>query len=471
MTNQNNLFSEFSSASAEQWIQQIVKDLKGENYEQKLVYTNYDGIAVKPFYAKEDLQNYTSLEPLFSHSDWDICQEIEVENEINANKKALHALNNGASALLFYVFNSVDLTKLLNDIQIEYIAVQFVIEEDATDFQNNFTNYLKSKNIPESSINVTLNIDPIENLIRTGQWRKLINEDKTELVSLIKNKANAFCINANIYHNAGASESYEIACVLAHANTYINWLIEDGIDIKETLKTIQLNIAVGPNYFFEIAKLRAYRKAFALLFNEYNLNIDLKIHAETAFRNLSVADAYNNLLRTTTEAMAASIGGCNSLVVKPFNITYESPTDFSERLARNIQLILKSESYFDKIADVSAGSYFIEELTEQIAKKAWTYFTEIESNGGVIKCLEKGVIQSKISEMALAQQALFDEAKTVLVGTNKFPNTKETIKQFENTIAWGSSSKLGKVIEPLTTIRLAAKAEHERIEQEKIIKE
>lgn len=467
MKNQDNLFSEFSPSSAEKWIQQIVKDLKGDNYDQKLVYTNYDGISVKPFYAKEDVEKYSSLQPLFTHSDWDICQEIEVENEVDANKKALNALKNGTSALLFFVFNSVDLEKLLNQIQIEYIGVQFVVEGNVELLNKNLEAYLLKNKINAEQINLYVNIDSIENLLRTGNWRKSFTDDKAEFISSLKNNKNTFCINANIYQNAGASEAYEIACTLAHANTYINWLIEEELDLKQYVKSIQLNVAVGPNYFFEIAKLRAYRKVFALLFNEYGIDVELKINAETAFRNLTVADAYNNLLRTTTEAMAASIGGCNSLVVKPFNVTYGVPTDFSERLARNIQIILKSESYFDKVADVSAGSYFIENLTEQIAQKAWVYFTEIESDGGLIKSLEKSSIQNKIKATALKQQIDFDEGKSVLVGTNKFPNAKETILQFEKTIVWGASNTIGNIIEPLTTVRLSAKAEHERIEIEK----
>lgn len=462
------LFEEFASISAEQWVQQAVKDLKGESFDEKLKYTTPDGISVNPFYTSEDLEKYKDLKPLFAHANWEVCQEIEVAVEKDANKKALNMLNNGATALLFFAYNTVDLEKLLNEIQIEFIHVHFVIEGNARIFSEKLIEYCKSKNLDVKNLNITINIDPIENLLRTGDWRKSLTEDKAELLSIYSstNSLRTISINSNIYHNAGATEAYELGCTLAHANEYINWAIENKIELKSLNKKFQINLAVGPNYFFEIAKLRALRKTFAILFKQYNIDPEIYIHAETAFRNITVYDAYNNLLRTTTEAMSASIGGCNSLVVKPFDTAFESANDFSERLSRNIQLILKSESYFDKVADVSAGSYFIEELTEQIGARAWEYFKEIETAGGLIASLEKGIIQNTVSGFAKIQQTKFNAGIEVLVGTNKFPNAKEMKSEKSGSIYFGSSNDSAKTIVPLNTERIAAGNERARIENE-----
>lgn len=455
------LFEEFPTVSAEQWIQQVIKDLKGESFEEKLKYVSADGISIDPFYTAENLTKYNECKPLFSHSDWEVCDEIVVKNEKEANRKALNGLNNGASGLVFHVSSTVDLDVLLEEIRIEYISVQFVLTEGAAAFSGKLDQYIAAKKIDPKTLNISVNADPIGVLMKTGESKA----DKNELVAIFSadNSIRTINVNAAIYQNAGASQGYEIACALAHLNEYINVLKENNIGAPALANKIQVNVAVGPDYFFEIAKLRAYRKAFALLFEEYKIAGEIYIHAETSFRNLTVFDAHNNLLRSTTEAMAASIGGCNSLTVLPFDAAYSNSSDFAERMARNIQLILKSESYFDKIADASAGTYFIEELTEQLAEKAWNYFTEIEKNGGFIASLEKGKIQSMIRQFAAVQQEAFDSGKEVLVGTNKFPDAKENKKDKQDSIVWGNENATGKTIEPLSTLRLSAANEQQRL--------
>jgi methylmalonyl-CoA mutase len=451
----NQLFKEFPQISAEQWMRQVIKDLKGESFEEKLTYRSADGILVKPFYTQEDLAKYSERKPLFTHTDWEICVEIDGTSESSGNKKALHALNNGATALLLFVYYNADLETLLSGIQVEYIALQFVVEGNAASFYENLSRYLSSKNIDVARLNMAINTDPVESLLRTGNWRSSEDADREELNKVLA-LHHKVVINSNSYHNAGAPAAYEIACTLAHANTYLGWINDTGI-------TFHLNVAVGPDYFFEIAKLRALRKTFALLLAEYNNHSPVYIHAETAFRNLTVFDIHNNLLRTTTAAMAATTAGCNSLVVKPFDITCKEENEFSDRLARNIQLILKSESYFDKVADVSAGSFFIEELTEQIAEKAWEYFVEIEKEGGFVHALKSGTVQQRIKDFASLQQQRFNEGKEILVGTNKFPDLKESKKDIAGNISWGSTGKQGKEIETLATQRLAAINEKERL--------
>ncbi|MES2689560.1 MAG: methylmalonyl-CoA mutase subunit beta [Bacteroidota bacterium] len=456
------LFSDFPEVSQEQWIAQVVKDLKGESFDEKLTYKSADGITIKPFYTAEDLAKYSERKPLFTHADWEVCVEIEAQEAGVGNKKALHELNNGATAMLFFVNHDVDLETLLNEIGIEYISMQFVVEGDAVLFCENLDKYVHSKGLDASALNISINTDPVENLLRTGDWRQSEAADQKELVDILC-AHRTICINSAIYHNAGASAAYQVGCALAQANAYINWLEEQGVEPAKLGRKFQLNVSVGPDYFFEIAKLRAFRKTFALLLDEYGTDNELYIHAETATRNLTVFDTHNNLLRTTTAAMAASIGGCNSLVVKPFDIIYTGDHEFSERLARNIQLVLKAESYFDKVADVSAGSFFIEELTEQLAEKAWDYFVEIEKQGGLLKALRSGFVQQKIKDFSVAQQQNFNTGKEVLVGTNKFPDMQEDKQDKASAINWGSEAGKGKVVETLDTTRLSAMNEKERL--------
>ncbi len=464
MEEKRKLFEEFPPVSAEQWIQQVVKDLKGENFDEKLKYTTADGITVNPFYTLEDLTKYNERKPLFSHADWEVCEEITVNSEKEANKKALDALNNGASALVLHIAATVNLQSLLNEIKIEYIAVQFVVTGDVVAFSTNLDNYITSRHLDATSLNLSINADGIAILLKTGSWEgREVEMGKVSGLFSDKNSFRTIHINSSIYQNAGATQAYEIGCALAHTNEYLDWLLNAGVKPGALKNKIQLNVSVGPDYFFEIAKLRAYRKVMALLFEEYKIDSEIYIHAETSFRNVTVFDAHNNLLRATTEAMAATIGGCNSLSVKAFDAAYVENNPFSNRLSRNIQLILKSESYFDKIADAAAGTYFIEELTEQLAQKAWEYFTGIEKNGGLILCIEKGSIQSTIKTFAAEEQASFNAGKEVLVGTNKFPNLKEDKKNVAAAIVWGNEDAKGKTVEPLDESRLSASNEKERL--------
>lgn len=449
------MFSEFPEPAVEQWIAQVVKDLKGERMEDRLMYDTPDGITVKPFYTKEDLEKYAECRPLFSHSDWDTCVKIDGTNEAAANKQALYELNNGADALLLFVYDRADLATLLDGVGLEYIAVQFVVEGDAVRFRERLHEYLETGNTSITNLRISINTDPLESLLRTGDWRKSEEEDKAGLITV--SAGQTLCINGNIYHNAGAPPAYEIACLLAHANQYLSWSGEHDM-------TLQLNVAVGPDYFFEIAKLRALRKVFALLLDEYGMKNEVLIHAETATRNFTLFDAHNNLLRATTSSMAAVTGGCNSLVVKPFDMLYQEPNAFSARMARNIQLILKHESYFDKVADVSAGSFFIEELTEQLAARSWEYFTGIEKEGGFLHALKKGTVQEAIRAFAAREQAAFDEGKTVLVGTNRFPDPADNKQAYAAVVKNGTGSKQGKIIETLSTVRLSAAHEKARLQ-------
>lgn len=466
MTEKKRLFDEFPSVTAEQWIQQVIKDLKGEDFNSKLKYTSVDGIVIEPFYTMENLTQFNECKPLFGHTDWEVCELIVVEDEKKANKKALHVLNNGATGLVFKVAASVSLTELLKDVKVEYIATQFIVTGDLVEFSLSLNAYLESQKLDPLKLNIAIYSDALSNGLTQGEWQPSIELVQQQFASILTHKNNFrnLVVDAVVFHNGGASPAFEIACALSQMNELAGWA--NAENNKGLNGKFQANVAIGPNYFFEIAKLRAYRKTMALLLETYKLESEIYIHAETAFRNLTVYDAHNNLLRATTEAMAATIGGCNSLRVLPFDAAYAAENDFSERMARNIQLILKTESYFDKVADVSAGTYFIETLTEQLAEKAWAYFVEIENQGGYVKAVESGYLQKRLQEFADKQQSVFDEGKEILIGTNKFPNTKEQKKAIEQAIVFGDAPSKGKEFERLGSVRISSKNEKERLKSE-----
>ncbi len=457
MEDPKDLMDAFPGTSKQQWIDQATRDLKGVDFDT-LEHLTPDGIKIAPFYTQEDID---AEQPLFSFADWEISDSIEVEDAGSANANALKLLNNGITALIFKISKPVDFGILLKEIGIEYIALQlYIYTENAIAITQNFDHYLQSINLNRAQLNLTINYDPLEQLICTGNWRKGAQQDMEAYKAFIENNTDCrnVCINAAIYHEAGASPAYEIACMLAHANEYLA-LISNPASVK-----VQLSIAAGANYFTAIAKIRAVRKVFSLLLDSYQADNTIYIHTTSAERNLTIYDQHNNLLRTATGAMAAIAGGCNSLEVLPFDSTYKQPDEFSNRMARNIQLILKGESYFDKASDVAAGSYYIETLTEDLAQKAWTYFQDIEQHGGLIECLKKGAIQQQIEQFAAAEQALFDEGKKILVGVNKYPlMTQHMAGKMtpQETHSFGNAA-----IKPLKPVRLAAAAESERLANE-----
>jgi methylmalonyl-CoA mutase len=213
-------------------------------------------------------------------------------------------------------------------------------------------------------------------------------------------------------------------------NEYMAILTDRGIEPGMAASKIRFSFSIGSNYFFEIARLRAARLLWSVITDKYNpadrASCRMEIHCTTGRWNKTMYDPYVNMLRTQTEAMSATLGGTDSLTVEPFDAAFRKPDRFSERIARNQQLLLKEEAYFDKVADPAGGSYYIEKLTRLIAENAWDLFIETEGNGGFIESLKSGSIQGRIRESAKRKRNDVASRKEILLGTNQYPDLKET---------------------------------------------
>ncbi len=396
------LFTEFESTTAAQWKEQLIKDLKGLEFDSLVWHTNA-GIDVQPFYTNEHLAAGSS-QPVLTTKDWAICEWIRVEDEKKANAQALNALQNGASGLVFTIRKPTDYALLLNGISIEHIYCLFRVSNEA--LGGSLTSFLGTL-----SIGSTCFIECDALLVPAPSFPQPLN---------------TLSVNTVLYHEAGANPVNEIALTLAHINEYLNAF--SGKDTLKDLKNIHLSVSVGGDFFMEIAKLRSLRRAAKLLLEQYGLQLGIHIHAQTTLVNKSTIDSYNNMLRSTTEAMSASIGGANSVLVLPFDVTFSDTTDFSARMARNQQLILKDESYLNVVADISAGSYYIESLTAGLGQNAWEQFKQIESAGGLLAGLKSNQIQELIANDAEKLINEFKEGKLILVGVNKFQNKNEAIQ-------------------------------------------
>ena len=305
-----------------------------------------------------------------------------------------------------------------------------------------------------------IQIDPVGQLAKDGNWFENLDKDFEKLNTIAeKTKVPFININAGLYQNAGANMVQQLAYTLAHINEYFN-------RIKTLNQPITIEVSVGTNYFFEIAKLRALRLLFNTLAKEYHHDLDCHIVATPTKRNKTLYDYNVNMLRTTTECMSAILGGANAVGNLPYDALYHKDNEFGDRIARNQLLVLKHESYFDKVTNAADGTYYIETLTEQLAEKALLLFKEIEEKGGFIAQLAEGNIQKKISESAAKEQELFDSGKEILLGTNKYPNKNDKMKHDLELYPFVKQNPRKTLIVPIIEKRLAEKVEQERLAAE-----
>lgn len=454
------LFEDFPKISTKAWKQKIQYDLKGADYNDALVWESPEGIKVKPFYNVEDRAAGPEL-LLQPKAEWKIGQSIYAGNATMANAKAKESLQKGVESLVFNIpSDAIKIEALLMGIDLEKIPIHFELQFLDTDFVKSIVKYEG-----ESKNNIHINADIIGNLARTGNWFFDLGKDHGLLEGIIDlNMPNSLSIDVSLYQNAGANRVQQLAYGLAHANEYLNHFAQTKSGNKR--HQITFKVAIGSNYFFEIAKLRAMRLLFDALAAEYDFELDMHILAVPTKRNKTLYDYNVNMLRTTTECMAAVLGGADTIVNLPYDAIYHKDNDFGERIAINQLLLLKNESYFDRVGNPSDGSYYIESLTQQLAEKALLFFKSIESGGGFLKLLKDHTIQRKISESAQKEQDKFDAQTTILVGTNKYQNPKDKMKDDLELFPFVKTKARKTLIIPILEKRLSEALEQKRLDDE-----
>ena len=437
----------FPGVSTEAWMEKITADLKGADFEKKLVWKTNEGFKVKPFYRQEDLEGLKTTEGLpgqFPYvrgikkddNTWLVRQDIQVECPKEANAKALDILNKGIDSLGFKVnakdLNAEYIETLLNGICAECVELNFsTCQGHTVELAKLLVEYFQKQGYDLTQLQGSVNYDPMGKMMAKGKDLSNFAATAKELVDVLAPlpKYRCICVNAVELNNAGSYISQELGYALAWGNEYLNKLIEAGVPATSAAKRIKFNFGISSNYFLEIAKFRAGRMLWANIVNEYKPECEcackMIAHAETSTFNLTLFDAHVNLLRTQTETMSAALAGVNSITVTPFDKTYKTPDDFSERIARNQQLLLKEECHFNKVVDPAAGSYFIENLTVSIAKQAWDLFLNVEEEGGMLEAVKAGKVQEAVNASNKARHDAVSKRKEVLLGTNQFPNFNE----------------------------------------------
>ena len=443
----HSLFDEFEKTTPAAWKQKIQVDLKGEDYNESLLWKTNEGIVVKPFYTLEDRRNQR---PIPSKEGFNICQTIFIDQEKIANSLALKALKRGANSILFKANSIFDYKKLLADIDIKSVFLHFHFSFLDADFQTEVAHYINSKK-------TYFQTDIIGNLAETGNWFLNLKEDFNTLDTIQKKAENCIVVSADLYQNTGATITQQLAYSLAHANEYLN---QFGGDVA---KKIHFSFSVGSNYFFEIAKLRAFRILWSALLEEYEVsNLNAHLFVQPSHRNKTLYDYNVNLLRTTSECMSAILGGANTIANISYDTIYQKSNEFGERIARNQLLILQQESSLSKAQNIADGCYYIESITQQLAENALVLFKQIEKNGGFLKQLKTGTIQKKINNSANKE-----EKETRLLGTNFQVNSNDRMQENIKLYPFVKTRNIKTLITPLTRKRISEPLEKERLLSEK----
>ncbi len=447
------LFEEFNPVSTKAWEELILKDLKGADYSKKLITKTYEGIDIKPFYRKENiehLQHFRSSPGEFpfvrtnktDKNHFKNHQDIIVSKIVQANLKAVDLIQNGINSIGFDLQNypkieNSELNALLMNINLEHVNLNFTNIHAPIKFTKIFILYTINQKYNPEKINGFIDFDPLSELTLTGickDTNNFLTKTITELFQLVKNdlpKYKMIGVNASHFKNAGASSVQELAFALSIGNEYLANFESTEINIEQIAGKMKFTFGITSHYFMEIAKIRAARLLWSIITETYGLgnkeNAYMNIHSVTGDYNKTVYDAHVNILRTTTEAASGILGGTDSICVKPFNSTYTTLDDFSVRIAKNIPIILQEEAYFDKVIDPAGGSWFIESLTASIAEESWKLFLEIEKVGGYIEAFKKGIIKAKTEETTRKHDTDLACRKEILLGTNLYPDPNEKL--------------------------------------------
>lgn len=472
-----DLKKDFPVPPFDEWKKQVEADLKGESFEKKLFTKTYEGIELKPIYTSDDikdlpfLSNYPGFENFvrgtkaagYHSSSWEISQEYSYALPETLNEALRYDLQRGLNSITInldlptqlgidadqskpgqvglgglsisgirkmqVLFDNIDLTEHPVHINGGFSALPFTLL---------FAAFTRELRLSLMNLKGSITSDPYDFLLRHGylpySFKQIFDEIKfsTQLMIRSNSPIRTIGVSGLNYSNSGASAVQELAFVFATAVEYLEEMLSRGLAIEEVVKRIKFTFGINSFFFMEIAKLRAARILWSNILKHYNVKEDnrkIYIHCKTSLYNQSIIDPYVNMLRTTTEAFSAVVGGVDSLTTSPFNEVFDVPDNFSRRIARNTQIILKEESHLDYVIDPAAGSFFVENLTAQIADSAWKLFQQIEKLGGMFKAIESGFVQDEVHKVAEARKKDFAKRKSVLVGTNMYANPKEELQK------------------------------------------
>lgn len=438
------LFSQFPPVSYDTWRAKVDADLKGVPFEKKLVWRTNEGFQVQPMYQRADIENFKTLDSnpgeypyvrgTRDNNHWLVRQEIIADDAAEANAKAFDVLGKGVTSLGFKVKEPTReaVAAMLEGIDLEKVEINFsCCPRCSVELVQALAEVLKEKGAMDA-FRGSVEYNPLKPAFRHGAEVNTVNVTETAKALLEEARGipglKVLSVNSDIFNNAGAYIYQELGYALAWGAQWLTLLTDAGVDASEAACRIKFNMGISSNYFMELAKFRAARMLWAQIARQYGADEEackMECHAVTSRFNQTLFDAHVNLLRSQTEAMSAALAGVDSITVTPFDTPYQTPDEFSQRIARNQQLLLKEESHLDKVADPAGGSYYVETLTVSLAKEAWKLFMEVDDNGGFFPCVNAGKIQEAVNASCRKRHDDMARRKEALLGTNQFPNFNE----------------------------------------------
>ncbi len=475
-----DLKKDFPVPSFEEWKKQVEADLKGELFDKKLLTKTYEEITLQPLYTSYDIKDLPQVNNLpgfqnflrgnsasgFNGRDWEIAQEYNQALPEELNEALRYDLQRGLNSINIVLDNptmlglDADQSKsgevgkdglsisgvrkmqvLFKDIDLTEYPININGGFSALPITLLFKAYADETRRSLMNIKGSITSDPYDYLLTKGTLPISLNQifDEMKLATELMIKSNSALktigVSGLAFNNSGANAVQELAFTLATAVEYLNEIISRGLKVEYVAKKIKFTFGVGSFYFMEVAKLRAARMLWSKILEAFGVseeNRKMFIHCKTTEFNQTYFDPYVNMLRTTTEAFSAIVGGADSIHTNPFDESFNQSDNFSRRIARNTQIILKEESHFDQVIDPAGGSYFVEKLTDDIANAAWKLFQSIEEKGGMINAIQSGFVQEEISKVAEAKKKDFAKRKSILVGTNMYANPKEELAELKS---------------------------------------
>lgn len=483
------LFAEFPPVSTEEWMEVITRDLKGAPFDKKLVWRTKEGIDVQPYYRAQDVEHLPTKDVLpgqfpyvrgtKADNRWLVRQDMAVlGNPKDVNASIKDSIEHGVSSIGFHFVDECVSTEtiqtMFDGVDLALIEVNFYSRRTlAVELVEAVKAGLKALGVNLAKVRGSICYNPFRHVLGTGERTADWVETSVEVLKAAEPLKEFTCLSFQSVDlvNAGAYIYQELGYALAAGADILNKISEkSGMSVAQVAERVRFDMGIGSNYFMEIAKFRAMRWLWALIVKANDANASERatkavVNAETSRWNKSIYDAYVNLLRTMTETMSATIAGVHSVLVHPFDKHYNPKgSDFSRRIARNQQLLLKEESHFDKVVDPAGGSYYIEHLTQAIAEQSWALFLDVEEKGGFAKLADEGRIQDAVNASNDARHKAIATRRENILGTNIFPNFTE--KSSEETRAVNNHKKVGVEVTALDKRRGASDFEELRLATE-----
>lgn len=486
------LFDMFSPVSAEDWKAKITVDLKGADFDKKLVWRTNEGFNVQPYYRREDIEGLPAIETLpgefpylrgtRDNNDWLIRQRVQGKTAEEMNTHARHILDRGVESLGIVLRGEVsaeDLKEILKDVDLKKVEVNIeCCPGKAVQVAEELVKLVKEAGA-ENEFRGAIDYNPFRRLLKHGlPFPKDAVKEGLDLYNAVKDVKGlrCFAVDSYMFNNCGAYITQELGYALAWGAEWLTLMTEAGMTVDEVANRVKFNMGISSNYFMELAKFRAGRMLWAEIVKAYNPAGEdackMMVHAVTSKFNMTLFDSHVNLLRTMTETMSAALAGVDSIETLAFDECYTTPDEFSERIARNQQVLLREESHLNKVVDPAGGSYYIETLTASIAAQAWKVFNEIEDKGGFDAMLKSGELQAKVNESGVKRHMDVARRKEILLGTNQYPNFNETAlekaKEEAHKCSCGCAAEVADgAVEYLNNDRAASQFEQIRLDTER----